>query len=143
MENNIGAPEYNNDKRKSNPVLWTLVILQAIIIIILGYLYYDQSKKTDTVYVELNNTITEKESISMELEDLYKQYEGLKTNNSEINAKLIEEQDKILELMEEVKKVKSSNSYQISQYKKELNTLREIMKSYIVQIDSLNTKIKY
>ena len=30
----------------------------------------------------------------------------------------------------------------IRQYKKEIKTMREIMKSYIVQIDSLNTRNK-
>lgn len=127
-------------RRKANPFLITLVILQTIGLIALGYLYYNQTVETETVFIELNNTVSEKESISLELEDLYHQYDGLKTNNAELNEKLAQEQQKILELIDEVKKVKSSNSYQISQYKKELNTLRDIMKSYIVQIDSLNTK---
>ena len=41
--------------------------------------------------------------------------------------------------MERVKKTEATNRAKIRQYQKELGTLRTIMKSYIVQIDSLNT----
>ena len=41
-------------------------------------------------------------------------------------------------LLEELRQVKSSNAAEITRLKKELKTVREVMRSYIVQIDSLN-----
>ncbi|MFH2096847.1 MAG: hypothetical protein ABIJ16_14150 [Bacteroidota bacterium] len=125
---------------KSNAIFIVVIVILVLMLGVVGYLYINQLNKTDVVIAELNDTSSEKEKINNDLNALYMQYETLKTDNEELNEKLQEEQDKIIQLLDELKQVKSSNSYQIAQYKKELSTLREIMKSYIVQIDSLNTK---
>ena len=65
-------------------------------------------------------------------------YDTLKSNNDTLNAKLIEEQSKIERLLS----INASNAQKIRTYRKEISTMREIMKSYIVQIDSLNTRNK-
>ena len=46
------------------------------------------------------------------------------------------EQDKIRQLL----KRDASNATKIRMYQRELETLRKVMRSYIVQIDSLNTR---
>ena len=117
-----------------------ILIIMALVVVFLLVDKLLQKKKTDNIIVQLTESNTEKQSISEELKGLYQQYEGLKTNNDTINSKLIQEQTKIKDLMEQLKYVQISNEVKIKEYKKELNTLRQIMRSYIVQIDSLNTK---
>jgi hypothetical protein len=50
----------------------------------------------------------------------------------------VQEQEKIKRLLS----INASNAQLIRTYKKEISTMRDIMKSYIVQIDSLNTRNK-
>ncbi|MCX7954487.1 MAG: hypothetical protein N3A01_04770 [Bacteroidales bacterium] len=92
--------------------------------------------------VALENTEEEKKKIEAELNQMLEQYNQLKVNNDTLTKRLEQEKNKIIELLEEIKRVKSASYYQINQYKKEVETLRNIMKSYIVQIDSLNTRNK-
>ncbi len=65
-------------------------------------------------------------------------YDTLKTNNDTLNAGLIKERERIVKLLS----INASNVQLIKKYKGEITTMREIMKSYIVQIDSLNTRNK-
>jgi len=127
------------EQKKGNPLLIIILILLLIGNLILGWLYYQEKQQTHIVYVKLNNTNVEKEYIQKQLEDMTKGYEALKTDNEEMNAKIEEQKAKIQEIKKALQHTKNISYYQISQYKKELETLRKIMKSYIVQIDSLNT----
>ncbi len=118
----------------------TIIAILLISSVVFGYLYYKETKKIKEVIVELNSSNTEKAEINNQLNEMLAQYDALETNNEELNGKLLEERAKIEEMIAELKKTKSNNAWRINEYKKELKTLREIMKSYIVQIDSLNTQ---
>ena len=48
------------------------------------------------------------------------------------------EQLRTQRLLEELRQVKSSNAAEIMRLKKELKTVRAVMRSYVIQIDSLN-----
>lgn len=82
----------------------------------------------------------EKEELENEYTDFANQYDELKlkVSNDSLAILLEQEQLKTQRLLEELRTVKSSNAAEIRRLKKELTTLREIMKSYINQIDSLN-----
>jgi len=97
-----------------------------------------KGEKTEVV-TELVGVADEKEQVTNELKELIVQYEDMKSDNDTVNKRLEEEQARIEGLLEELQKVKKNNRWQIHKYKKELSTLRVIMKSYIYQIDSLNT----
>ena len=116
-----------------------LVVLLALISISLGYLLYQQQQETITVLAQLEQTSSEKTEVTNELNGLLDQYESLKTNNDSLNEKLNTEQEKIKKMLKNLKKVKYSNAEMIKQYKKETETLRRIMRSYVGTIDSLNT----
>jgi len=126
------------DECKTNALLG-LIALLVIISGIGWYLYFDIKSQKEQTLVELNNVSNEKEEVSSQLNELLVQYDDMKTNNDTLNTQLSAEKERIKKVLEELKKVKSSNRWQIHKYKKELFTLREIMKSYIYQIDSLNT----
>lgn len=59
-------------------------------------------------------------------------------NNDSLAAQLEQEQKRTEELLEELRRVKSSDAAEIMRLKKELATLREVLRSYVMQIDSLN-----
>ncbi len=132
--NNITQPE--QEPRKGTPIkmIATSIIL-AIVLIFIVFMYFDQKHKM----VEMEAVLThEKDSLATELRHMVYAYDTLKTDNDSLNAGLEKEKNKIIQLLA----VNASNVQLIRKYKSEITTMREIMKSYIVQIDSLNSRNK-
>lgn len=105
------------------------------------------------IYLLLNNRNLEQEKMEMlELAELDKQemendYERLtlqytemmnSVNNDSIIEQLTQEQMRTQKLLEELKNVKAADAREITRLKKELATVREVLRSYIRQVDSLN-----
>jgi len=128
-------------QNKSKKTLIIAIIL-GISVVALAIAFLVQKQKADDLFVELNKSNSEKTEVTGELQKMLSQYDNLKTNNDTLNQRLNTEQTKIKKLLKEIKKVKYSNKLALKQYKKETQTLRHIMRSYIVQIDSLNTMNK-
>ena len=82
----------------------------------------------------------DKEEMENEYERFTLQYSEMKTqiNNDSIIAQLTQEQLKTQKLLEELKQVKASDAREIARLKKELVTVREVLRDYVMQIDSLN-----
>ena len=79
-----------------------------------------------------------------EMEDEYAhfalQYSEMKTQitNDSIVEQLTQEQEKTQKLLEELKRVKATDAREIARLKKELETVRAVLRDYVMQIDSLN-----
>jgi len=131
-----------NQTPKKNNFKVIIIIALALAIIFLVIDKFNQKSKTEIIIEDLENTNTEKVKISNELQEMVAQYDDLKTNNDTLNAQLAKEKEKVEEVIKKLKYVKASNYAKVKEYKKELGTLRKIMRSYIVQIDSLYTKNK-
>ena len=82
----------------------------------------------------------DKQEMENEYERFTLQYSEMKTqiNNDSIIAQLTAEQMKTQKLLEELKQVKASDAREIARLKKELATVREVLRDYVYQIDSLN-----
>jgi len=120
-------------KKKSAPIamIFTTVILAAALIFLV-VMYFDQKNKM----VEMETVLTqEKDSLANELRLMVHGYDTLKTDNDTLMANLQREKKRIVQLLE----INATNIQLIRKYKAEIGTMREIMKGYIVQIDSLNT----
>ncbi len=135
------------EKTQRNNQTKTIIFIAIIVIqlFIIGWLVFDKETtrvETKVLITRLEYSKTAKDSLVEELKDISESYKDLETNNSALNSKLKKEQEKIEELLTQLKKVKSSDNYRISQYKDEIETLKNIMKGYIAQIDELNQKNK-
>lgn len=82
----------------------------------------------------------DKEDLENEYSRFAQQYDELKmtVSNDSLAQQLEQEQLKTQRLLEELRTVKSSNASEIRRLKKELATIREVMRTYLAQIDSLN-----
>lgn len=118
------------------------LVISAIIILVigLGVLAYlllrtQQENKEMAQLFEI-----EKEEMENEYTHFANQYDELQIqiNNDSLFEKLESEKLKTQRLLEELRQVKSTNAAEITRLKKELNTVRAVMRSYILQIDSLN-----
>lgn len=120
----------------------TKILIGIIVVLILGMLvagYFIFNQKTQISELQ-EETSLNKEQLEDEYESLSMQYEGFKINikNDSLLHKLTNEQAKVQRLLEELKTVKAENKSEINRLNKELASLRKILKSYIIQIDSLN-----
>jgi peptidoglycan hydrolase CwlO-like protein len=128
--------ERKQAEKKTNGPLKAIMIALAVVAVGLGAaLAYVMSTKNDLV----SELTKEKEDLTEQIEALQADYEGLSSDYDNINAQLDSSREEIAQLVERVKKTEATNRAKIRQYEKELGTLRSIMRSYIVQIDSLNT----
>jgi len=127
------------EKREINKLTLLIMAVIALILIILGavyYIYHQKQQMSDLV----EGYELDKEMLADEYNDLSLQYEGYKfsVSNDSLIALLSTEQAKVQRLQEELRTVKATNVSRINELKKELETLRKIMRNYVIQIDSLN-----
>jgi len=125
------------DRKKSGtPIgLIAVAIIMAAALVFLVVMYFDQKNKMTAMETELTH---EKDSLANELRIMMHNFDTLKTDNDSLKARMDREKQRIVQLLA----VNASNIQLIRKYRTEISTMREIMKSYIVQIDSLNTRNK-
>jgi Tfp pilus assembly protein PilN len=136
MEGSEQINTQNRENRKNTQVKMIAgAIILGVLLIFLVVMYFDQKHKMN----EMEQVLThEKDSLANELKLMIHGYDTLKSDNDTLNAHLAKERNRIVKLLS----INASNAQLIRTYKKEISTMREIMKSYIVQIDSLNTRNK-
>lgn len=141
MENNKDRPgtgaSYSQSKKSSTKltrILIGLTALLVVLIIVLGWLLYDRKVESE----KLEEVTTEKFELIREFEDLSEEYEYLMTDNDSMNIALQERQEEIDKLIADLNRTRVNNAAAINEYRRELGTLRDVLKSYIVQVDSLN-----
>lgn len=117
-----------------------LVVIFALLLCGIGYLAFslNEQKAANEEMQEL--AALDKKEMENEYEQFALQYSEMKTkiNNDSIIAQLTQEQMRTQELLEELKQVKSNDAREIARLKKELATVRKVLRSYVMQIDSLN-----
>lgn len=121
----------------------SLIPIIVVAAILIGGVIYlsvnlNKQKKANKDMQELAE-LDKKEMVN-EYQQFADQYSEMKTqiNNDSIVAQLTQEQLKTQRLLKELKGVKSTDAREITRLKKELATVRSVMRSYIIEIDSLN-----
>lgn len=117
-----------------------LAIIFAALIGGLIYLYknLDEQKQENREMQELAEL--DKKEMENEYQQFAAQYSEMKTqiNNDSIIEQLSAEQEKTQRLLAELKRVKANDAREITRLKKELATVRAVLRSYVLEIDSLN-----
>jgi membrane protein involved in colicin uptake len=124
---------------KLNKLKLATIILGIIVValgIVLVYISVSTIPGQKSVISALN---TEKDDLMIKMQTLRAQYDDLKTDNDTLNAQLEVEKQKVDMMIERLKQTEITNRARIREYEKELGTLRDVMRGYIRQIDSLNT----
>lgn len=124
--------EENEAVKKSLKGYRVVIILLAIILAGLSVLYFNLNRQQQLDYELLQ---ADRDTIQNNLTSLIKEYDNLKYQNDTIAAQLA----KANEMVEQLKRERRFNYNKMREYQKEVGTLRAVMKSYLRQIDSLNT----
>lgn len=126
------------ENKTNTNVLFGVLGLLVVVLAIAVYLLLDTRKNLNVVSADLAEKTTffrmEKDSLEGELRDIYYRYDTLETNSIELQVEMQQQQEKIGKLIG----MQAEDAYKIKMYRKEMNTLRTVLRSYIVQIDSLN-----
>lgn len=125
--------QYDSEEKKKIPVF--LIVLIVILLCVAGYMVFEYFNVKNEAAAKEEKLEFTRDSLETELIQIIVDYDSLKTDNDSINQLLIQEQEKIQRLLS----IQAQSNAKINLYKKEMGTLRKIMRSYIVQIDSLNT----
>ena len=120
------------DEKNLKYVMYALIAGVLILGGVLGYMLYQKAQMVKELEID-------KADLTQEMIQLQNDYASLSSDYDSINSQLDSSREQVSQLIERLTKTEAINRSQIRKYEKELGTLRTIMKSYIVQIDSLNT----
>ena len=105
-----------------------------------AYLFVSLNKQKEENAAIKELAEIDKKEMENEYQQFAQQYSEMKTqiNNDSIVAQLTAEQEKTQRLLSELRRVKSTDAREITRLKKELATVRAVIRSYVMEIDSLN-----
>jgi len=133
----MSEEENNNNKRK----YLIIIIILAVFVAVLGVLQIMNTSTIDKKVSQVDELKMDKLELKNDLQEMLIQYDTLTVQNDQLNAEMIAQQEQIKDMLKEIEKHKD-DAYIIAKLKKEASTLRDIMKGYLVTIDSLNTMNK-
>ena len=120
-----------------------LAVFVIICLLLVGGLCYmgfnlRQQRKANADMQQLAEL--DKQEMENEYQQFSDQYSEMKTHvtNDSLISQLTAEQEKTERLLAELKRTKSSDAREIARLKRELATVRAVLRSYVIQIDSLN-----
>lgn len=127
------------ERRKNERLMYLLIIgILSILCAILAWQYWEQKQRANREVIIKEKVFVERDNVKADLVQLQQEYATLQTNDETVKAELETKKAEIAKLIIEAEKNKD-NKYIIAKLRKETETLRTIMKGFVVTIDSLNT----
>ena len=121
-------------------VLIPVIVVGLLLVAGIAYLSYNLSRQKQANKDMQELAELDKKEMEIEYQQFADQYSEMKTriNNDSIVAQLTQEQLRTQQLLSELKRVKSNDANEIMRLKRELATVRKVLRNYILEIDSLN-----
>ncbi len=145
--------EIPNSKR-SNGAFIVIILLLCIGLGFMAYLWSSKNKQLDECSLENQSLISDMDGMNemlsgyvdnmssdlrTDFKNMLETYDALIKKDASKSVELNEQKAKILQLQEDLQKNKNLSAHQLMLARKEIETMKQIMRGYIVQIDSLNT----
>ncbi|SHH10837.1 hypothetical protein SAMN05444372_11534 [Flavobacterium micromati] len=124
------------ENQKSSSSLKAVIAVLAILLV--GSLVYifKMTSDADVVKTELTSTMTEKESVMKDLQELKSTYDAAISENTSMSDELILERDKVVGLMSQLSKSKGDVA-SLSKYKSQFKSLQANMKVLMTENENL------
>jgi regulator of replication initiation timing len=123
------------NKKSSSSLKAVIAVLAVLLIGSLVYIFKVTSD-VDTVQTELKTTMTEKESVMKDLQDLKTTYDAAISENTSMSEELIQERDKVVNLIADLNKSKGDVA-SLAKYKTQFIALQSNMKVLMAENESL------
>ncbi|KRD12511.1 hypothetical protein ASE21_00950 [Flavobacterium sp. Root901] len=122
-----------NPKNNNNSSLKAVIAVLAVLLI--GSLVYifKLSSDTEVVKTELTTSMTEKESVMKDLQELKATYDAAIAENTSMSDELIQERDKVVALMADLNKSKGD----VSKFRSQVQAMQGKMKTLVAENDEL------
>ena len=121
-------------------ILIPIILIGLLLVAGIAYLSITLSnqKKENKAMQELAEL--DKKEMENEYQQFANQYSEMKSqiSNDSIVAQLTAEEERTQRLLDELRNVKSTDAAEIARLKRELATVRKVLRSYVIEIDSLN-----
>ena len=114
-------------QNNSNSSLKIIIAILAILLIGSLFYIYKISADAQQVQTELKTSMTEKESVMKDLQELKATYDAAIAENTSMSEELVKERDKVVNLMNDIDKSKGDVSKYRSQYLKLESNLKVLM----------------
>ncbi len=124
--------EQSPQEQKLKKIMYGLIAVAVILVAALAFVWFERSALVNDLNID-------KQDLTEQMIALQDDYATLSSDYDTINYQLDSSREEVSQLIERIKSTEATNRSKMRQYEKELGTLRSIMRSYIVQIDSLNT----
>ncbi|MRT92353.1 hypothetical protein [Ancylomarina sp. 16SWW S1-10-2] len=131
------STDLNTEKKDK---IYKIVLISLGVILLTVSILFLKTYRENRQYI--SEIKIEKADLEIELRSLSQNYDSLQTSNDTLNQLLVTEKDKIDELLERMRVFRNNSYFEINKYKKEVGTLKGVLRSYVIQIDSLNSKNK-
>ncbi len=118
-----------------------VAVAVAVVLLILNLRQRSDNKELEQKVQAIEELAElEKQEMESDYEQLGQQYGEMmaQITNDSLIAQLTREQLRAQQLLEELKRVKADDAREITRLKKELNSVRAVLRTYIRQVDSLN-----
>ncbi|SEA30918.1 hypothetical protein SAMN05443667_103198 [Flavobacterium gillisiae] len=124
------------ENQKSSSSLKAVIAVLAVLLV--GSLIYIFKVTSDvkTVQTELKSTMTDKEVVMKDLQELKATYDAAISENTSMSDELIQERDKVVSLMADLNKSKGDVA-SMSKYKKQFFALQNNMKALMAENEGL------
>ncbi len=125
---------------KKNALLIATATVALALLGVIIYVTYQMRDKQEENEQMIEVLKMDKAEMENEYRQFAMQYNEMMTqiNNDSLANQLALEQERVQQLLDELQKTKDNDAREIMRLKKELATLRAILKDYVMQIDSLN-----
>ena len=129
-----------NENKKGNTGLVLAVLAIALLVGAVVYLYLSVQDKSREIDDMTQLFEIEKEEMENEYSGFAVQYDEMQRHlsNDSLIRQLDKEKQRTQQLLEELRQTKATNAAEITRLKKELTTVRTVMRTYVRQIDSLD-----
>ena len=121
-------------------ILSAFIAVIALLVVGVAYLGYSLHQQAQANRDMEELAALDKQEMEGEYQQFADQYSEMKTriNNDSIIAQLTREQERTEQLLQELKNTKATDAAEITRLKKELASVRAVLRSYVLEIDSLN-----
>lgn len=132
--------EQETKTSSGNNLKTALIVVVILLLVGLGVAAYFIFQQKSELSQSQEIIEFSKQQLQSDYDSLAVEYGSLVINvkNDSLLHQLENEQAKVQRLMEELRSTKATNAAEITRLRNELSTLRNVLKSYVAQIDSLN-----
>ncbi|MDN3672701.1 hypothetical protein QWY99_06480 [Flavobacterium branchiarum] len=121
------------NQKKNNSSLKAVIAVLAILLVGSLVYIYKMTSDSEVVKNELTTTLTEKESVMKDLQELKATYDAAIAENTSMSDELIQERDKVVGLMDDLNKTKGD----VSKFRSQVQAMQGKMKVLVAENDEL------